>query len=295
MDATGWRISGQAEWRRAAAAEHDHPHFAFPERRKYVTVYGGFRKMRRRVVLLLFFIGVATSAVARGNLKEFTVPLKFTPQEGVHTSNPDVLPGVLSTSVMLVVEDARKQDDPLVIGQGTGGDDKVFPIHADRPVLEYVREVAGNVAKEWGLRQETPAARNLTIQVTRFYLDESNKALGSVYGTEVKLTYTLKDAGGTTLVSGATSGTAHRYGRAHSVENCNEVLSDALKEAFANVLADGGLQQAWASGQRATGTTSGAPKETAEERLRKLDDLLKKGLITKDEYATKRAEILKDM
>jgi hypothetical protein len=33
----------------------------------------------------------------------------------------------------------------------------------------------------------------------------------------------------------------------------------------------------------------------AEERLRKLDDLLKKGLITKAEYDKKRADILKEI
>lgn len=248
----------------------------------------------RRIILALGLVLAAAAVLARGSLKELTVPLKFTPQEGVHASNPDVLPGVLTTSVTILVEDARHQDDALLIGQGTGGDDKVFPIHADHDVIAYVRDVTTSVAKDWGLRQEPAAARTLTIQLTRFALDESNKALGSVYGTEVKLAYTLKDARGNLLVSGATSGTAHRYGRAHSVENCNEVLSDSLKEALANVLADQGLQQAWVSGQRST-TTASAPKESPEERLRKLDDLLKKGLITKDEYATKRAEILKDM
>jgi hypothetical protein len=34
--------------------------------------------------------------------------------------------------------------------------------------------------------------------------------------------------------------------------------------------------------------------ESVEERLRKLDDLLKKGLITKAEYDQKRADILKN-
>jgi uncharacterized lipoprotein YajG len=250
----------------------------------------------RRITMLLSLVFVATVAVARGNLKELTVPLKFTPQEGVHASNPDVLPGVLTTSVMIVVEDARRQQDALLIGQGTGGDDKIFPIHADHDVLAFVRDVTMSIAKDWGLSQDPPPARTLTIQVTRFSLDESNKALGSVYGTEVKLAYTLKDARGDLLATGATSGTAHRYGRAHSVENCNEVLSDALKEALANVLADQGVQQAWVSGQRSTtASAASAPRESPEERLRKLDDLLKKGLITKDEYATKRAAILKDM
>ena len=83
--------------------------------------------------------------------------------------------------------------------------------------------------------------------------------------------------------------------RGHSPENINEVLSDALKEAYANVLGDQTLQTAWVSGKAAG--TSGASRtvESPEERLRKLDDLLKKGLITKEEYQQKRADILKEM
>ena len=117
--------------------------------------------------------------------------------------------------------------------------------------VQELNRAAAYLAKEWGLRQEQPAARTLTIQLTRFALDESNKALGSVYGTEVKLAYTLKDARGNLLASGATSGTAHRYGRAHSVDNCNEVLSDSLKEALANVLADQRLQRSLRADDRA--------------------------------------------
>jgi hypothetical protein len=251
--------------------------------------------MLRRITIAVLIASFAGFLYARGNLKELTVPLKYTPQEGVHTTNPDLLAGLLSTSVELRVEDARKQSDPLLIGQGTGGDDKTFPVHADRSVIDYVHESVTGTAREWGLRQETPAARTLTLQLTRFYLDESNKALGSVYTTEVKVTFTLKDGHGTVLVEGATSGTAHRYGHAHSVDNCNEVLSDALKEAFGNVLANADLQSAWISGQRAAGTVQHETKEPVEERLRKLDDLLKKGLITQEEYAKRRAEILKDI
>src|SRR6185369_6873187 len=192
--------------------------------------------MRRVVSLFILVSACCAVAYGRGNLKELTVPLKFIPQEGVHSSSPDLQPAILTTSVDIRVEDARHLEDPLVIGQGTGGDDKQFPMHADRPVIDYVRESLTATAKNWGLRLEPPAARVLVIQLTRFNVDESNKAVGSVYGTEVKLAFTLKDASGAVLTEGATSGTAHRYGHAHSAENCNEVLSDALKEAFSNVL-----------------------------------------------------------
>lgn len=247
--------------------------------------------MRRLFVLGLMLL-TAGVVHARGNLKELTVPLKFVPQEGVHGSNPDLQPGVTDLTVQFVVEDARKQDNALTIGQGTGGDDKLFPINADQNPIGYLRDVLGGVAKQWGLKEGTPAARTLTLQVTRFFIDESNKAVGSVYGTEVKVAYTLKDAKGVTLATGATSGTAHRYGRAHSPENINEVLSDATKEAFANVFGDAALQTAWVSGKPAEAAGKGL---SAEDRLRQLDDLLKKGLITKDEYEKKRADVLKDM
>jgi uncharacterized lipoprotein YajG len=248
----------------------------------------------RRLAITLIAASIATGAFARGSLKELTVPLKYFPQEGVHQTSGDVSPAMLEKSVEIRVEDARKLDDPLVIGQGTGGDDKIFPIHADHDVIAFIQEMVTGISKDWTLKQERPAARTLILQVTRFYVDESNKALGSVYATEVKFAFTLKDGRGKTLAQGTGTGTAHRYGHAHSPENINEVLSDALKEAYANVLADPELQKAWASGTASGGATTHAA-DSAEERLRKLDDLLKKGLITKAEYDKKRAEVLKDM
>ena len=102
---------------------------------------------RRVVIHALVVTSIATLTYARGNLKELTVPLKFTPQEGVHAASADLPPALLSQSVEIRVEDARKLADPLVIGQGTGGDDKVFPVHADLDVIAYVQDVAASVAK----------------------------------------------------------------------------------------------------------------------------------------------------
>lgn len=251
----------------------------------------------RRFSIALILGSVASLSYARGNLKELTVPLKFTPQEAVHAATVDLPAGLLNQAVDVRIEDARKLEDPLLIGQGTGGDDKVFPIHADHDVITFIQEMVTGVGKEWSLKQEHAAPRTLTLQVTRFFVNESNKALGSMYGSEVKFAFLIKDARGRTLAEGKGSGTAHRYGKAHSVENCNEVLSDALKEAYANVLADKALQTAWVSGKPVGTMSSQATEttETTEERLRKLDGLLKKGLITKAEYDKKRAEILKDM
>ncbi len=247
-----------------------------------------------RHIAVLVLMACASVAFARGNLTELTVPLKFVPQEGVHASTADLPPALLDIAVDVRVEDARKLSDLRVIGTGTGGDDKAFPIHADREVRSFIQETLTQIGKGWSLKQETPAPRKLLVQVTGYAIDESNKAVGSMYGSEAKLAFTLTDAQGQVLATGVGSGSAHRYGRAHSPDNINEVLSDALKEAYANVLADTALQAAWVSGKPAKNANA-APAESPEDRLRKLDDLLKKGLITKEEYQQKRAEILKDM
>jgi len=250
----------------------------------------------RRLLIAVVIASLALPAFARGNLKELTVQLKYVPQEGVHTSSADMPPGMLDQTVAVKVEDARKLPDLTVIGHGTGGDDKSFPIHADREVRGFVQETLAGIGNEWSLKQEGTPVRKLNIQIAGFDIDESNKALGSLYSADAKLAFTLTDAQGRVLASGVGSGSTHRYGRAHSPDNINEVLSDALKEAYANVLADQALQTAWVSGKSSgSARATAAPAESVEERLRKLDDLLKKGLITKEEYQKRRAEILKEI
>ena len=249
--------------------------------------------MRKSIVAILFFL--ALGAFARDTRRELSVNLRFTPQEGVDSNSPDLTSGMLERAVTLQLEEGRSGES-LEIGQGTNDDDEHFPIVASTPLLPYVSETLASVATDWGLKVEDAADRVLTVKLMRFHVDESNKAVGSVYASEVKFTYTLADGSGKRLMDGAASGSAHRYGRARSADNCNEVLSDALKEAFANVLSDPRLQDAWVSGKASGGTSGDSAKpESVEERLRKLDELLKKGLITQKEYDEKRAEILKDI
>lgn len=252
------------------------------------------RTATRVLLVVLGTLAVAPGVFARDTRKELTVDLKFVPQEGVQSNSPDVTPGLLERTVAIRIEDGRGAETAATIGKGTNDDDLAFPIRASTDVVSYVSDTTAQVFGEWGIKTADPADRSLTIRLMRFFVDESNKAVGSVYAAEVKLAFTLTDRSGRTLYQGASSGSAHRYGRARSADNCNEVLSDSLKEALANVLSDPRLQEAWTSG-RVAGGSSTAPAESVEERLRKLDELLKKGLISKDEYDQKRAEILKDI
>jgi uncharacterized lipoprotein YajG len=250
--------------------------------------------MRRNSLYLALALLLSSRAVVA---KDLTVNLKFTPQEGVHSESPDMPPSMLERSYELRVEDGRGVADAQTIGQGTDDDDQTFPIRSgSNDVVAYVKQTLEQVSDSWGLRTAAPIERILTVKISRFYVEESNKALGSMYASEVKLAWILTDAKGKQLAEGAGSGSAHRYGRARSAENCSEVLSDALKEAFSDVLATSSLQTAWTSGKAvSSGSTPAASSDSVEERLRKLDDLLKKDLITKEEYNKKRAEILKDV
>jgi hypothetical protein len=252
--------------------------------------------LRQLATITLLSAAMTLPMQARGNLKELTVPLKFAPQEAVHEATAVLPPGMLDLAVAVQVEDARKLQDLLVIGTGTGGDDKPFPIRADREVRGYVREALASIGTAWALKLEGTPARNLTIRIMVLHVDESNKALGSMYSADANLAFSLTDAQGRVLSSGMGSGSTHRYGRAHSPDNINEVLSDALKEAYATVLSDPGLQSAWVSGKpTGSATQTAAPRESVEDRLKKLEDLYKRGLITKEEYQKRREEILKDI
>jgi putative oligomerization/nucleic acid binding protein len=255
--------------------------------------------MRKVSSILLILTAIfAAPLFAKDARKELTVNLKFAPQEGVDSNSADIPPAMLERPFELRVEDARGLSDALGIGQGTNDDDQTFPIRSGADVIPYIKETLQQVAGNWGMKSGQDGDRILTVRVARYFVEESNKAVGSMYSSEAKLAYILADRAGKTLAEGAASGEAHRYGRARSADNCNEVLSDALKEAFAGTLSDARLQSAWASGKSAasgSGSSQAQTKETSEERLRKLDELLKKGLITKEEYDKKRAEILKDL
>lgn len=204
---------------------------------------------RARFSLLILALFVSLTVSARDTRKEMTVNLKFSPQEGVASNTADLPPGVLDRSVELRVEDRRKGDDPLQIGSGTNDDDDTFPIRASSDVVAFVKESLVRTASNWGLKDTAPVDRILKIGIVRFNVEESNKAVGSLYVSDVGITYTLTDKAGKKLAEGSASGSARRYGRARSSDNCSEVLSDALKEAFADAMSDSRLHDAWESGK----------------------------------------------
>jgi hypothetical protein len=248
--------------------------------------------MRNLVAISALLFGLSsTPAFGQSPL---SVPLNFIPQNNVGAKSAPLPASILDRHVEFVVEDMRSLDDLKVIGQGTDDDDRLFPIVTSVPVAEYVTSAVKQMVTAYGVRSASPDGRRIRVRVSRFNIAESNKAVGSTYVAEVHLAYSF-ESGGSQLMEGASSGTASRYGRARSAANISEVVSNAMKESFDNLLNDQRLQEAWKTGAATTSTAPAPPqKETVEERLLKLNDLLKKGLITQDEYKAKRAEILKD-
>jgi hypothetical protein len=244
--------------------------------------------------LLFGVVFLAAVLPAWAQPKELVVALRFTPQGSSREALVALPPSMLDRSVEIQLVDWRNLTDASSLGEGTDDDDRPFAIRASTDVVGFVTDTVTALAGTRGLKTAAPADRQIRLRLTRFAVNESNKAVGSTYSAEVHLAYTVTDAEGNELAEGAAAGVANRYGRARSGANCSEVLSDALKEAFMGTLGDPKLQAAWTSVTSSAPPTSAAGKETMEERLRRVDDLLKKGLITPEEHKLLRAQILKE-
>lgn len=214
----------------------------------------------------------------------FTISLRYMPQESVATSNALLLPGMSDRPVNLSIAEGRAGNDPAVIGDSTDDDDRVWPVRASNDVIGWANEVLKKNAADWGIKTAPDAPLTLTGKLTRFRVVESNKAVGSTYNGEAQMTFTLQDAQGRTLWQGAASGDATRYGKSRSQENTNEVLSDAIKEAYANLFNDAGLQNAWIGKAQpvaaAAAAAPAAPPITPSELLADLVKLKKQGFTT---------------
>ena len=260
--------------------------------------------MRKLVATSCGFVLVAamTGVAAQKKDPDLMVPLKFTPQESVTANSVALPPSVLDRVLEIRIQDARDLPDLKTIGTGLDDGEVKFAIKSTTDVVPFVSESFATMAAAQSLKKGATAERVLQLRLTRFNINASKKALGATYLAEVHFAVTLLDAAGQPLYEGAVAGSTSRYGRGRSTANANEVVSDALKDAFTKTIGEPALQQAWGSGKPATpgaapasGPAAAAPAASIEDRLKTLDDLLKKGLITKEEHATRRAAILKEI
>jgi len=236
----------------------------------------------KRKAVLVLLLALGASPLAAKELGPFNITLRYAPQESVGTSVPTLMMGISDVPVRLSIEDGRTVTDPAVLGDSTDDEDRVWPIRAASDLLGWANEVLLKNAGEWGIRVSDSAPLQLKGTLLRFMVNESNKPVGSVYNADVRVGFRLLDAKGQLLWEGNAAGDATRYGKSRNQDNVNEVLSDAIKEAYATALGDPALQNAWLgkSGPAPATAAPAADRMTPDELLAELVKLKKQGFTT---------------
>jgi hypothetical protein len=204
--------------------------------------------------LLVALAGVGTARAVDGPL----VRLTFVPQENVNAPVATISAALKGAPIAVAVEDGRAVRSRDVVGE-VDREGIRANVRAENDVVVYALGALVQSAGQWGLpvvqgtagTQGRGPGRVLTVRVTRFWVDENVKPVGSTYAAEVNALFRLSD-GGRLVYEGVAAGTARRYGKSENEENYSEVLSDALKETYAKGLSDPGLQSAWTAGPRDT-------------------------------------------
>jgi len=202
----------------------------------------------------------------------FTLTLQSPPQEAAGDATAAAAFADHPAKVMVV--EGRTAADLTVIGEISDHADKTFPILAANDAVAWADGALKKSAAAAGIRVSPDAPLALTAKLTGLKLTAVTKAFGSTYNAEIQLTYVLTDGKGRTLWQGAAEGSANRYGKARSAENANEVLADAVKEAFGNALNDAGLQGAWGGKGKPVAVASPAAAPPAATAAMSPADLL---------------------
>jgi hypothetical protein len=236
-----------------------------------------------KATLLVLLLALAVSPATAKELGPFNITLRYSPQESTGTSVPTLMMGISDKPVKLSMADGRTIADPAVIGDSTDDDDRVWPVRAASDVVAWANEVLVKNAGEWGIRVADDAPLQAQGTLLRFMVNESNKPVGSMYTADVRVGFKLLDADGRLLWEGTAAGDATRYGKSRNQDNVNEVLSDAIKEAYATALGDPAMQNAWLGKSGPVATPSATPAEarmTPDEMLAELLKLKKQGFDT---------------
>jgi hypothetical protein len=217
----------------------------------------------------------------------FTMALLSPSKESGASSDVVLAPGVGERPVKLSLTDGRTGGDSAVIGEISDHADKVFPVRVSNDVIAWAGESLQKEAAAAGIKVAPDAPLSLAGKLTQFRLVASTKAMGSTYNAQVQVVFTLADARGRTLWEGTVEGDATRYGKERSGENANEVLIDAVREAYDNAFNDSGLQSAWvgkvkpvAASAPAAASVPTAAAVSPAEMLADLVKLKKQGFTT---------------
>jgi len=181
------------------------------------------------------------------------VRLAYVPQQLVGTADLRLDPEMFDTAFRLDVRDDRRIE-PDVLGSRTDDDDRPYVLRTKDDLPAFVGGVLETIASGWRLKVDPEADRRLLVDIARYEVIETNQAVGASYEAFVRLALELRGRDDAVLWRGTADGDASRYGKKFSNVNCNEVLSDALLEAFATGMSDDDLHAAWVGGTVAAGS-----------------------------------------
>ena len=123
--------------------------------------------------------------------------------------------------------------DPVLIAENREDADKVHRLTTHDDVPAWITAQVKALSRDLGLQvAEAPGGRVIRGEVRRFFVLETDQ-----YLAEVRLKVTLEQDGRPRW-AGLAVGSAKKFGRSFKVENYQEVLSDALQDAWASLLRD---------------------------------------------------------
>jgi uncharacterized membrane protein (UPF0136 family) len=204
-------------------------------------------------VAVAFLAGVTPLCAAVNNPN---VQLEYLPQQTIAPARFYLRAALFDHPVQLRVGDSRSQENPAEIGWRTNDADERFTLRATNDVAAFVSGVIDEVTRDHGIQLADDAPIVLVVKLTRFRVEETNRPVGATYVAIVGLTGELRATSGEKLWSGVVTGDASRWGRKFNNTNCDEVLSDALLEAYANLLSTEELQDAWIHPQNVTSSST---------------------------------------
>lgn len=213
----------------------------------------------RQIVAFLLLATASATGLASGN--DPNIGLEYLPQETVSAPSAHVSADLARQPVRIRLEEARGAD-PARLGTRTDDDDRLYELRTDDDVVAYVRSVMEENFDRWNISVDERADLELRGRLEELEITERNMAVGASYKADVRVEFVLADDD-RILWKGTGWADVSRYGRKFSNENCNEVLSDAMTEAFAALFDDVGFRAAWSGNdaQRPVATVAAAAVE----------------------------------
>ncbi|HEY2738157.1 MAG TPA: hypothetical protein VGK45_07095, partial [Thermoanaerobaculia bacterium] len=150
--------------------------------------------------LLTLVAAVAGTTAAQAKATgPWEIALRPLPQASLQGQSPALGAAMSAKAVRLMIEDGRSGPDPAIIGQTQDHTDQFFPLRTSSNVLAWTTDSVQKAVAVWGIKTADSAPLVLTGRIVQFVLNESTKAVGAVYGAEIQISFTLKNAKGGVL------------------------------------------------------------------------------------------------